>query len=124
MPPGAWDCCGLKPGVPLQKKEHMRTNIYQSIENLKSFHDFNKLSITEKKELLSAEGIFLDLESEDDLVTRLYFLNGFFVEEVFSRSKNEIVELIPYKKGFKIESYLKNDSSLNERPYYFQYCIN
>jgi len=102
----------------------MKTNLH-SILNLQSFYDFVKLSKTQKEELLITEGVFLDLDNEKDLVTRLFFLKGFFVEEIFCRSLNEVMDIIPYKQGYRIESYLKTETcSLSDRPYYFQYCTN
>lgn len=97
----------------------------QSQPKLKSIIEFVKLNTIQKVELLTQEAVLLDLDTEKNTITRLYFYRGFFVEEVFCRNLNEITDIIPYKQGFRIKSYLKSESSaLSDRPFYFQYCIN
>ena len=120
------DCGGRRMAVILHYKTNaMKTQTPQIELNLQSFYSFAKLTKTEQETLLVEEGVFLDLDCEKETTTRLYFLQGFFVEEIFNRNLNEIVDVIPYKQGYKIESFIKSAScSLNERPLYFQYCIN
>jgi vesicle coat complex subunit len=97
----------------------------QSQLNLKSMVDFVRLNKVQQITLLTEEAILLDLDTEKSTITRLYFYKGFFIEEVFSRDLNEIVDIIPYKQGFRIKNYLKEQTCrLSDRPFYFQYCIN
>lgn len=74
--------------------------------NLQAFYDFVKLSKPRKMEVLRSYGTFLDQDCEEDTVTSLYFVHGFFVEEVSSKKNNEVLELIPYKQGYKLDNYL------------------
>ena len=92
---------------------------------LNSIIEFVKLNKMQKITRLTQEAVLLDLDTEKETITRLYFYKGFFVEEVFCRNLNEIVDIIPYKQGFRIKDYLKSEScALTDRPFYFQYCIN
>lgn len=103
----------------------MKTETLKPNLNLHSIVDFARLSKTQQITMLAQEAVLLDLDSEKAIITRLYFIDGFFVEEVFNRDLNEIVDIIPYRKGFRIKSFLKSESCLvTERPYYFQFCIN
>lgn len=76
------------------------------ILNSQAFYDFAKLSKIRQIELLRGYGTFLDQDADEDTVTRLYFLHGFFVEEIVSEKNNEVMELIPYKQGYKLDNYL------------------
>lgn len=91
----------------------MKINFIQPILNTESFYNFVKLDQIQKLRLLKEQGIFLDSDNEKDTITKLYFLNGFFVEEILSRKDQEIVDIIPYKQGYKIENYLKERIFLN-----------
>ena len=103
----------------------MKTNTLYPFLNLKYFYEFIKMNRNEQGLLLKEQGVLLDFDSEKEITTRLYFLQGFFVEEIFCREQNEIIDVIPYKQGYRIERFLKAQyCSLNERPMYFQYCIN
>jgi|GEM_PF-1920027 len=103
----------------------MQTNSLYPTLNLKSFFDFAKMNKDQQKQLLDEKGVLLDCESEKEITTSIYFLQGFFVEQIYSKSQKEITDMIPFKQGYRIESFIKSDScSINERPMHFQYCIN
>jgi hypothetical protein len=85
----------------------MKINTIQPVLNLQSFYDFVKLSKADQQSVLLQEGVFLDLDSEKDVLTRLYFLKGFFVELIFNKKLNTVVEMIPYKQGYKIERFIE-----------------
>jgi hypothetical protein len=85
----------------------MKTDSRQPALTSKSFYDFIKLSKTRQTSLLKEKGILLDFDNENNIVTRLYFLNGFFVEEIMNQ-QSSLSEIIPYKQGYRIESYQKN----------------
>lgn len=95
---------------------------------MKSFFDFIKLNKTEQGKLLIERGIFLDMDNEKDTITRLYFLDGFFVEEIICKNNSEVVELIPFKQGYKIESFLGGRKDLGGKALgtqmKFQWCVN
>jgi hypothetical protein len=85
----------------------MKIDTIQPLLNLQSFYDFAKLNKTDQSLVLTEQGIFLDIDSESTTFTRLYFLKGFFVEEIVSRNQNRVIDIIPYKQGYKIERYLE-----------------
>lgn len=85
----------------------MKIDSIQPQINLQSFYDFAKLDKSQQCELLDSEAVFLDLDSDKSTFTKLYFLNGFFIEEIVCRKNNAIIDIIPFKQGYKIESYLE-----------------
>jgi hypothetical protein len=91
----------------------MKIDSIQPTLNIESFNFFVKLSKSEQTVMLKEKGIFLDLDSEKNTLTKLYFLNGFFVEEVISRKQNIVIDIIPYKQGYRIENYLEVKRYLN-----------
>jgi hypothetical protein len=91
----------------------MKIDSIQPALNLKSFYDFVRLNQSQQINLLKEKGLFLDLDSEKTTLTKLYFINGFFVEEVINRKKNSVIDIIPYKQGYRIENYLEVKRTLN-----------
>ncbi len=75
--------------------------------NLQSFYDFAKMSRGEQCSLIEQNAMFLDADIEKDSLIKLYFLNGFFVEEIVSLHEDKILDVIPYKQGYRLESYLE-----------------
>lgn len=103
----------------------MRIEILQLTLNLQSFYDFAKLNREQKEMLLKEEGILLDLESDTKTFTRLYYLDSFFVEEVVNRNSNEIIDIIPYKQGYKLSSFIGSTSlKLKKKSINFNPCLN
>lgn len=84
----------------------MKTNTIHSVLNLKSFYDFARLNKSQQTVILNQHGLFLDADLENDTLTRLYFLKGFFVEVIFSKKLNTVVDMIPYKQGYKLERFI------------------
>ena len=85
----------------------MKIDSIQPQINLQSFYDFAKLNKSQQCEVLDNEAVFLDLDSDKATFTKLYFLNVFFIEEIVCRKNNSIIDIIPFKQGYKIESYLE-----------------
>jgi len=109
----------------LYKKKNMKSNTLLSALSLQSFYDFVKLNIHEQSELLLEEGVILDLDSDYDTLTRLYFLDGFFVEEIICKRTNEVLEVIPYKQGYKLKSFMGiRKGSQTPKTIRFQWCMN
>lgn len=73
--------------------------------NLKLFYEFAKLNNADKARMLAKNGVLLDKDSATEESTNLYYLNGFFVEETISVKSNRVVDIIPYKHGYKLETY-------------------
>ncbi len=70
-------------------------------------HDYIKLNMNDKANLLWDEGLFLDKYIDLDIITNLYYLNNFYVEVVLSNTNGRISEITPFKKGNRLEKYLK-----------------
>ena len=67
---------------------------------------FLHLNTNEKVSLLHQKGLLLDSDVEKESRVNLFYINGFFVEEILNRITSEIEDLIPYKSGYKLETYL------------------
>lgn len=71
-----------------------------------AFYEFARMNSSEKALVLKKSGLLLDKDQEKGQSVNLYFLNGFFVEETISRKENK-VDIIPYKHGYRLESYVE-----------------
>ena len=80
--------------------------MYSHAEDIaRRFYEFSQLSASDQLLMLAAYGVLLDTDREDGKVIRLYFLHGFFVEQVENTS-GEVLELIPYKNGYRLYNFL------------------
>ena len=70
-------------------------------------YDYIKLGLNDKANLLWDEGVFIDKYIDLDMITNLYFLSNFYVEVVLSNSNGRITEITPFKKGDRLEKYLR-----------------
>jgi hypothetical protein len=68
---------------------------------------FINMNLNEQSELLRREGILVDCDIENGRSTSLFYLQGFFAEETISVSENKILEIIPFKQGYKVEKYFE-----------------
>ncbi len=68
---------------------------------------FIGLDITRQTKLLRKDGILADRDSEKGICVSLYYLHGFFVEETVSVKENKVIEIIPFKQGYKVEKYFE-----------------
>ncbi|MCC6371724.1 MAG: hypothetical protein IT236_12015 [Bacteroidia bacterium] len=84
----------------------MKTN-YTHLQqpNLKLFYEFAKMNNSEKTNILHNKAVLLDNDIEKEEAVNLYYLNGFFVEETISAKKGGVVDIIPYKHGYRLETY-------------------
>lgn len=73
------------------------------------------MSKEEQGSLIQRKGMFLDADIEKDCLVKLYFLSGFFVEEIVSLHEDKVIDVIPYKQGYRLESYLEVKSILVPR---------
>lgn len=71
-----------------------------------SIYEFARLTLVEKAELISNQGVFLENLGDSGNEINLYFLNGFFVEVEINKLQNMIVEIMPFKQGYKVKKYL------------------
>lgn len=82
---------------------------------IKSFYEFARLDNNEKSMELMSHGLLLDKDQEKERSVNLYYLNGFFVEETISKALNRVVDIIPYKHGFRLETFNPTKSGLPSR---------
>lgn len=81
----------------------MKTLTLTPAINLRSFYNFAKMSLTQKEEVLKHKGIYFDCFCENGLKTNIYYLNGFYVEEIVNHKENVIQDIIPFKHGYRIQ---------------------
>ncbi len=75
-----------------------------------SFYSFVKLSEQQRRRLLKEKGTLLDTENNADNIVKLYFLDGFYVEEIIPLNSPGTSEIVPFKRGYKLESYRATES--------------
>jgi hypothetical protein len=63
-------------------------------------YKYTRLSKTGKKQMLKEEGCFLEKYADGNNTVFVYYLNGFFVEEVYNGQ--ELIDSIPFKRGYKL----------------------
>jgi hypothetical protein len=73
--------------------------------NQKKLGHFAGLTLTQKKALLTKKACLLDSDEEKGDIVNLYFLEGFFVEEIICANTQTIKDIIPYKSGFRLSHY-------------------
>ena len=71
-----------------------------------SIYEFIQLDINSKADILWSKGVFLESHFIKEISAKLYYLNDFFVEVVISNEECEIIEIIPFKQGYRLEKYL------------------
>jgi hypothetical protein len=69
-----------------------------------SLYKFIKLPLQKKLDAIEA-GILLDTDEEKERITLLYFLNGFFIEKVISTKTGSVIEVIPFKNGYRVNQF-------------------
>jgi hypothetical protein len=65
------------------------------------------MPVLDQAQLLRTAGTLLDSDCNKRQKTNLYFLNGFFVEETIAEPTQKIIDIIPFRQGYRIESCLK-----------------
>lgn len=68
---------------------------------------FLQLNTKERVSLLHQKGLLIDSYVEKESRVNLYYLNGFFVEEIQNSNSTEVQDLIPYKSGYRLKTYLQ-----------------
>lgn len=68
---------------------------------------FLQLNSKERISLLHQKGLLIDSDVEKESRVNLYYLNGFFVEEIQTSSSTEVDDIIPYISGYRLKTYLQ-----------------
>jgi hypothetical protein len=75
--------------------------------NLKCFYRFAKLNSAEQALILRNVATLVDTDKDEQSISNLYFLSGFFVEERISVADGSICEIVPFKQGYKIARFME-----------------
>jgi hypothetical protein len=82
-----------------------------------SIRTFIKLPLQIQVQLLKSSAILLDTDFDNTVKTNLYFYDGFFAEETVSLSSDQVIDVLPFNQGYRLEScvnvrrhFLKNGS--------------
>ena len=75
--------------------------------NFSSLPGFIKLNIAEQSTILKQKGLFIDQDTENNKLINLYYIDGFFVEEIMSMEEKRVLEIIPFRQGYKVEKYFE-----------------
>lgn len=65
--------------------------------------EFAKLKPSQKEELIHTKAMLIESYVEKDIRITLYYMPSFFIEVNTSVKKNKVIDIIPYRRGFKIE---------------------
>ena len=65
--------------------------------------EFAKLKQEKKEELLHTSAMLLECFTEKDKHFTIYYMPSFFVEVSTNIQTGNVIEIIPYRRGFKIE---------------------
>ena len=85
----------------------MKTNNQFPELDLAQFYGFVKSSKDEKIRQLLNKGILMDTDIEKDTKISLYYLEGFFVELSTSVKSKQITDIVPFKRGYRVQNYLQ-----------------
>jgi hypothetical protein len=66
--------------------------------------EFAKLRPEQKEELLHTQAMLLECFTEKDKHFTIYYLPSFFVEVSTNVKSKNIIDIIPYRRGYKVES--------------------
>jgi len=71
-----------------------------------TIYEFAVLDINAKADALWHSGIFLDNYIDNKKGVNLYSFNGYFVEVTLNNPNQEIINITPFKRGFRLDKYL------------------
>jgi hypothetical protein len=72
-----------------------------------TIYEFTALDINARAEFLWKNGIFLDNYLDEENAFNIYFLKEFFVEVIVSKPNDEIINVVPFKAGYRLDKYLE-----------------
>lgn len=74
--------------------------------NIDAFYGFLKLEKQKQADVLKHKAIKLDSDVDGNQVIHLYFIDGFFVEEIRSCNTGTLISILPYKTGYRLAIFL------------------
>jgi hypothetical protein len=79
--------------------------------DIKGFISFSRLPKNEQCKEIETNALLVDIELGSEKMVKLYFLNGFFVEQEIDEN-GQVLENIPFRQGYKLSLFRDhNDSS-------------
>jgi len=79
-----------------------------------TIYDFARLSQAEKEEMLQNKAILIENYKDGVRIVTVYYIPGFFVEVTTCSLQQKLIDIVPYKRGYKLE---KNIDVLYENTY-------
>ena len=70
-----------------------------------SIYEFARLSFEQKVDLIKRNGVFLENLGDAGNEINLYYLQGLFVEVEVNKLQNFIVDITPFRQGYKANKY-------------------
>jgi hypothetical protein len=64
--------------------------------------EFAKLKQSQKEEVIQTAAMFLESYIEGSTRVTVYYMPGFFIEVNTCLIEEKLIEIIPYKRGYKI----------------------
>jgi hypothetical protein len=71
-------------------------------------HEYKNLDLSRKACILCEEGVFIEKYIDFEVIASLYYIDSFFIEIVVSSSNNDIIEIVPFRSGPRLEKYLRS----------------
>lgn len=69
-------------------------------------YEYIVLDLNDKANILWENGVFLDSHLETKRGFNLYYLNNYYVEVIVTKLNEEIIDIMPFKQGHRLEKYL------------------
>ena len=70
-----------------------------------SIYEFARFSFEQKADLIKNKGVFLENLDDGGNEISLYYLQGLFVEVEVNKLQNVIVDITPFRQGYKANKY-------------------
>lgn len=67
-----------------------------------TINEFAKLNFIEKMALIEQKAVLIDSYPINEQHIKTYYLNDFFLEVIAGIESQYITDIIPYKRGFKV----------------------
>jgi hypothetical protein len=76
------------------------------MDNTVTLNEFSGMDIYRKASVLIKEGNYIMDHNDSYFMIQLYALRDFFTEVIISRDTMNVVEIIPFRTGDRLDKYL------------------
>lgn len=83
--------------------------------------EFAKLNPSQKEELIHTEAMLIESYVEKDIRITLYYVPNFFIEVSTCLKQNAVLDVIPFRRGFKFEQ-IGNEMYYNQNRFLLVAC--